>query len=68
MIYPDVWHYKDANIELIRWTFNQSDRQRVFLNFRVDEKVDTFNSTILNVLSKKFFPHEVIICDDRDPP
>ena len=26
-----------------------------------------FNKTILNVLSN-FIPHEVIVCDDKDPP
>ena len=26
-----------------------------------------FNKTVLNVLSN-FIPHEVIVCDDKDPP
>ena len=33
----------------------------------VNEKVDVFNRTILNVLSN-FIPHETIVCDDKDPP
>ena len=36
-------------------------------NKNVNEKVDTFNKTILNILSN-FIPHETITCDDRDPP
>ena len=26
-----------------------------------------FNKTVLNVLSN-FIPHEVVVCDDKDPP
>ena len=33
----------------------------------VNEKVDIFNSTILNILSN-FIPHEFVVCDDKDPP
>ena len=36
-------------------------------NKNVNEKVDTFNKAILNILSN-FIPHETITCDDRDPP
>ena len=37
------------------------------MNTSVNEKVDTFNRTILNMLSN-FSPHEIIVCDDKDPP
>ena len=33
----------------------------------VNEKVDIFNRTILTILSN-FIPHEIILCDDKDPP
>ena len=33
----------------------------------VNEKVDTFNKTILKIFNN-FISHETIICDDRDPP
>ena len=44
MIYPplyvrEVWHYKDANIELLRRTTNEFNWQRAFLNTNVTEKV-----------------------------
>ena len=34
---------------------------------RVNEKVKIFNNTILNILSK-FIPHEILTCNDKDPP
>ena len=33
----------------------------------VNEKVNIFNKTILNILIN-FIPHEIITCDDKDPP
>ena len=65
--YREVWHYKDANIELIRKAIDGFNWQKAFSNKNVNEKVDNFNKTILNILSN-FIPHETIICDDRDPP
>ena len=41
--------------------------RRAFSNTRVNEKVDIFNRTILNILSN-FVPHEIIACNDKDPP
>ena len=63
----EVWHYEDANTELIRWAINEFNCQRAFLNTIVNEKVDIFNSTILNILNN-FIPHEFVVCDDKDPP
>ena len=63
----EVWYYKDANIEFIRRAINEFNWQRAFLNTNVNEKVDIFNSTILNILSN-FIPHEFVVCDDKDPP
>ena len=37
------------------------------MNTNVNEKVDIFNRTILNILSN-FIPHETIVCNDKDPP
>ena len=65
IIYPppylqEVWHYKDANIEFIRRANN------AFNWTSVNEKVNIFNYTILNILSS-FIPHEILTCDDKDP-
>ena len=65
--YREVWHYKDADIELIRRAIDGFNWQKAFSNKNVNENVDTFNKTILNILSN-FIPHETITCDDRDPP
>ena len=48
-------------------SINEFDWDRAFANKHVDEKVLIFNKTILNILSN-FIPHEVIVCDDKDPP
>ena len=61
------WHYKDANTELIRRAINEFNWQRAFLNTNVNEKVDIFNSTILNILSN-LIPHEFLVYDDKEPP
>ena len=71
-VYPppylqDIWHYKDANTELIRRAINEFNGQRAFLNTDVNEKVELFNVTILNVLSK-LIPHEFVVCDVKDRP
>ena len=63
----EVWYYKDANPELIRRAINEFNSQRAFLNTNVNEKVDIFNSTILNILSN-FIPHEFVVFGDKDPP
>ena len=63
----EVWHYKDANIELIRRAINGFNWTRAFSNTSVNEKVNIFNNTILNILSN-FIPHEILTCDDKDPP
>ena len=57
VLYPpsytcEVWHYQDSNVDLIGRSINE---------------FDIFNKTVLNVLSN-FIPHEVIVCDDKDPP
>ena len=72
IVYPspyvrEVWYYKDANNELIRRAINEVNWQRAFLITSVNEKVDIFNSTILNIFSN-FIPHEFVVCDDKDPP
>ena len=56
---------KDANIELIRQALNESNWQRVFINTNVNEQVEIFNSTTLNVLIN-FIPHEFVVCDDKE--
>ena len=63
----NVWHYKQANVELIRRTIDNFDWNRVLDNVNPNRQISIFNDTILNIISN-FIPHETIICDDRDPP
>ena len=63
----EVWHYQDSNNDLIRKAIDRFNWERVLDNQSVDEKVLTFNQTILNILSS-FVPHELIVCDDKNPP
>ena len=72
VIYPppylrEVWHYEGANTELIRRTINEFNWQKAFLNTSVNEKVDIFNNTILNILIN-FTPQEFVVRDDKDSP
>ena len=63
----EVLHYKGANTKLIRQGINELSWQRALSNTSLSEKVDIFNSTILNILSN-FIPYEFLVCDDKDPP
>ena len=63
----EVWHFKEANTDLIRRALNDFNWERAFSNTNVNEKLCIFNKSVLNVLSN-FIPHETILCDDKDPP
>ena len=65
--YREVWYYNDANTELIRRAVDQFNWQKAFLNKNVNEKVNIFKETILNIL-RNFIPHETVLWNDRDPP
>ena len=52
---------------LIRRAMNESNWERAFLNLEINKIVSICNTTIKNIMAN-FIPHEVIICDDRDPP
>ena len=51
----------------MRQAIKEFNWERAFSNTSVNEKVDIFNRTILNILSN-FIPYEIILCDDKDPP
>ena len=63
----EVWHYKEANADLIKRAINNFNWEKAFSNTNINEKVSLFNKTILNILNN-YIPHETIICDDKDPP
>ena len=51
----------------IRCVIKEFNWERAFSDTSVNEKIDIFNRTILNILSN-FMQHEIIVCDDKDPP
>ena len=63
----EIWHYQKANIDQIRKAIEQFPWDRSFKYLEVNEMVFLFNRTIKKILSS-YLPHEIIICDDRDPP
>ena len=52
---------QDSNDDLIRRAINQFNWKKAFENKNVDEKVLTFNETVLNILSNLIL-HELIVC------
>ena len=64
--FRDVWHYQDANTDLIRRAIDMFDWDRAFVNTNVNEKVFILNKTVLDILSN-FIPQETVTVDDNDP-
>ena len=62
-----IQFYGRTNTELIRSAIDRFDWLRALSNAIVDETVYFFTKRLLNII-QNFFPHETIICDDRDPP
>ena len=63
----EVWHYREANTDLIRKTISNFNWEKALYNTNVNKEVSIFDETILNVLSN-FILHETLTCDDKDPP
>ena len=64
--YSKVWHYREANTDLIRRRISNFNWEKAFYNTNVNKKLSIFNETILNVLSN-YIPHETLTCDDKEP-
>ena len=63
----EVWHYKEANANLIKGAISNLNWEKALSNTNMNEKVSLFNKTILNILNN-YIPHETIICTGKDPP
>ena len=63
----EVWHFQKADTNLVRRAMNDFNWERAFFNLNTNEMVSVFNTIIKNIMTN-FFPHETIICDDRDHP
>ena len=62
-----VWHYQDANNDLIQRSISQFNWERAFSNKGVNKQISIFNETILNTMTN-FIPHETKVFNDREPP
>ena len=62
----DIWHFQDANTDLIRQGIDMFDWDGAFINTDVNEKVIILNKTILNILSN-FISLETLTADYKDP-
>ena len=47
----DIWHYKEANTDLIERTISNFNWEKAFSNTNINEKVSVFNKTILSILN-----------------
>ena len=63
----EVWHFKKADVYHIKKAINRFQLEKSFQNMNVNDMVHLFNRTIKNILHN-FIPHEIITCNDRDPP
>ena len=62
-----VWHYQDANNDLVQRSISQFNWEIAFSNKGVNKQISIFNKTILNIMTK-FIPHKSKIFNDREPP
>ena len=60
-----VWHFKEAENDLIRGALNDFNWERAFSYKNINEKVCIFSKSVLIALSN-FIPHETISCDNKD--
>ena len=63
----EVWHYQKANVDQIRQAISQFPWGNRFANINVNEQLQLFTQTIINIISN-YIPHETITCDDSNPP
>ena len=63
----EISNYQRVIIDQIRKAIEQFSWDRSFKYLDHNEIVFLFNRTIKNTLSR-YIPHEIIICNDQDPP
>ena len=62
-----IWHYRQANVELIQRAIENCNWENLLTGDDVDMYVSKFNEIVLNIMSN-YIPCEYIVCDDKDPP
>ena len=63
----EIWHYKDAQVDLIQRSIANFDWRSALRNLSINEQVDVFNTTLFNIL-RNFIPRETIKCNSKYPP
>ena len=59
----EAWHYQNANVGQIRQAISEFPWDNRFTNINVNEQVQLFTQTIINIISN-YIPHKTITCDD----
>ena len=62
-----VWHYQQANTDLIKQTTELYEWEKSLSNLDISKQVSVFNKTTMNMF-ENFIPHKTISCNDKDPP
>ena len=62
-----VWHYQQADTELIKRPLESFDWKNAFSNCNPNEQVPVLTKTLRNIMSN-FILNETILVDDRDSP
>ena len=62
-----VWNYAKANVNGINKAISQFNWQGSFTNLPINEQVNLFNSTLMNIFSN-FIPNKIVTFNDQDPP
>ena len=62
-----VWHYQQADTQLIKRPLESFDWKNAVSNGNPNEQVSVLTKTLLIIMSN-FIPNETILVDDRDPP
>ena len=63
----EIWLYQHPSIDQIKKATEQFPWEKSFINLCINEIAYLFNKTNKNILSN-YIPHEIITCDDSDPP
>ena len=63
----EVWYYQKANVDQIRQAISEFPWDNRFANINVNEQVQLFTQTIINIISN-YIDHETITSDDSNPP
>ena len=61
-----LWHVGHVKSEHLP-TYVLFNWENAFMYFNVNEKVNFFNNTLLNIFNN-FCPHKTIVCNDNEPP